>query len=109
MIAVVVTIRRSSHPRRHCRAVAWSKIACSRREVGLLASKPGKPIKGYASGKALPSGFEAVLAAGAGHGGQRPVVPPPPPPPLLRVPRPDGVGGLLVCSDHPTLFAAPRD
>jgi len=42
-----------------------------RREVGTLASKPGKPIKGYASGKSLPSGFEAVLAAGSRHGNQR--------------------------------------
>jgi len=28
-------------------------MACSRREVGTLASKPGKAIKGYASGKFL--------------------------------------------------------
>src|SRR3989441_7603792 len=34
-------------------AIACYEMACSRREVGLLASKPGKPIKGYASGKFL--------------------------------------------------------
>src|SRR3989441_7341902 len=54
---------------------ACTKIACSRREAGLLASKPGKPIKRYASGKFLLLGFEAVLTAGSWHGNERFLVP----------------------------------
>src|SRR5438128_8671811 len=49
--------RRKRVPIRHLRddePSACEKIACSRREVGLLASEPGKPIKRYASGKFLP-------------------------------------------------------
>src|SRR2546428_5137460 len=42
---------------------ACYKIAFSRREVGTLASEPGKPIRRYASGKFLSLGLEAVLAA----------------------------------------------
>ncbi len=49
--------------------------ACSRREVGLLASKPGNPIKRYASGKLLSVGVEALLAAGLRKGNQGSVVP----------------------------------
>src|SRR2546425_10495081 len=109
MIAVVVTIRRSSHPRRHCRAVAWSKIACSRREVGPLASKPGKPIKRYASGKFLRLGFETVLAASSRHGKKCLVVPLEPRFNLLGFQRPDRLGSLLVDADDLTFNAAQRD
>src|SRR5438445_7237596 len=41
------------------RRICYRKIdfvlGCSRREVGKLASEPGKPIKRYASGKFLPT------------------------------------------------------
>src|SRR5207245_10022620 len=47
---------------------ACYKIAFSRREVGTLASEPGKPIRRYASGKFLSLGLEAVLAAVPGTG-----------------------------------------
>jgi len=49
-----------------------TKIACSRREVGRLASKPGKAIKGYASGKFLPLGLGSGLTSGSRNGGSAP-------------------------------------
>src|SRR6058998_1087129 len=51
--------RQKRVPIRHLRddePSAWAKIACSRREVGALASEPGKPIRRYASGKFLRLG-----------------------------------------------------
>ena len=50
-------------------------MACSRREVGKLASKPAKPIKRYAIGKFLRLGVEALLAAGLRKGNQGSVLP----------------------------------
>jgi len=51
---------------------AESGVGCSRREVGLSASKTGKPIKRYASGKFLRLGFEPDLRPVPGTGEETP-------------------------------------
>src|SRR5947209_3866171 len=47
-------------------------LGCSRREAGPLASKPGEPIKGYASGKFLRLGLGSAVTSGSRNGGSAP-------------------------------------
>jgi len=62
---------RGCNPARGCSRRGTNVLTvqtCSRRGVGLLASKPRKPIKRYASGKFLRLAIEAVLTGGSWHG-----------------------------------------
>src|SRR2546428_8028884 len=56
------------HFARAANDTACYKIVCSRREVGPLASKPGEPIKRYASGKFLRLDIEGALTPVPGTG-----------------------------------------